>query len=214
MVRTGALELTRSRGHLILGETPRGRSPQWVVHRYIPRSSDAKAVELVRRGDRSMRQVAAGLGIPDQTLHNWIKAEDKAKARATDPMRSLSPNESELKTPAQGELRAETGPGDPPQGVGFFRQGDEPLNRFRFVSAHRDQYPVKALCRVAKVSRSDYYVWASRPPSERCIDDAYLTDTIRDIYQRSRSTYGAPRIHGQLCRIGTRVGRKRVAPHG
>jgi transposase InsO family protein len=39
----------------------------------------------------------------------------------------------------------------------------------------------------------------------------YLTETIRGIYQRSRSTYGAPRVHGQLCRIGTRVGRKRVA---
>ena len=50
---------------------------------------------------------------------------------------------------------------DPPQGVSFFRQGDEPLNRFRFVSAHRDQYPVTALCRVTKVSRSGYYAWAA-----------------------------------------------------
>ena len=64
---------------------------------------------------------------------------------------------------------------------------------------------------MARVSRSGYYAWASRPPSDRYVDDAYLTEVIRDIYQRSRSTYGAPRIHGQLCRIGTRVGRKRVA---
>lgn len=64
---------------------------------------------------------------------------------------------------------------------------------------------------MARVSRSGYYAWSSRPPSQRCIDDGYLTDTIRHIYQRSRSTYGAPRVHGQLCRIGTRVGRKRVA---
>jgi len=32
-----------------------------------------------------MRQVAAGLGIPDHTLNNWIKAEDRAKVRAADP---------------------------------------------------------------------------------------------------------------------------------
>jgi putative transposase len=70
---------------------------------------------------------------------------------------------------------------------------------------------VTALCRVAKVSRSGYYAWASRPPSPRCIEDASLTEAIREIYQRSRSTYGAPRIHDQLCRSGTRVGRKRVA---
>jgi transposase InsO family protein len=64
---------------------------------------------------------------------------------------------------------------------------------------------------VAKVSRSGYYAWAIRGPSPRTLDDAYLSDTIRDIYKRSRCTYGAPRVHGQLCRIGTRVGRKRVA---
>ena len=67
------------------------------------------------------------------------------------------------------------------------------------------------MCRVTKVSRSGYYAWANQPPSPRCLEDAYLTDAIREIHQRSRRTYGAPRIHGQLCRLGTRVGRKRVA---
>jgi putative transposase len=64
---------------------------------------------------------------------------------------------------------------------------------------------------VARVSRSGYYAWASRAPSSHCVDDAYLADTIREIYRRSRCTYGAPRVHGQLSRAGTRVGRKRVA---
>ena len=54
-----------------------------------PEEFRREAVELVRRGDRSMRQVAAGLGIPDQTLHNWIKAEDKSEARAARPQRAL-----------------------------------------------------------------------------------------------------------------------------
>ena len=40
-----------------------------------------KPCELARQGDRSIRQVAAGLGIPCQTLCNWLKAEDKARAR-------------------------------------------------------------------------------------------------------------------------------------
>jgi transposase len=64
-----------------------------------PEEFRREACELVRRGDRSMRQVAAGLGIPDQTLHNWTKAEDKAKARAADP-HALSETElAELKRP-------------------------------------------------------------------------------------------------------------------
>jgi transposase len=44
-----------------------------------------EACELARRGDRSIRQVAAGLGIPDQKLCNWLEAEDKAKVRGQDP---------------------------------------------------------------------------------------------------------------------------------
>ena len=87
MAKNGVLlELTRSRGHLILGETPEDRSPQWVVHRFIPRSSGWEACELVpSRSWLLIRQVAAGLGIPDQTLCNWLKAEEKAKARGQDP---------------------------------------------------------------------------------------------------------------------------------
>jgi putative transposase len=67
------------------------------------------------------------------------------------------------------------------------------------------------LCRATKVSRSGYYAWTNQPPSPRCVEDVYLTNTIREIHRRSRRTYGAPRIHGQLFRLGTRVGRKRVA---
>ena len=50
-----------------------------------PEEFRREACELVRRGDRSMRQVAAGLGIPDHTLNNWVKAEARAKAQAADP---------------------------------------------------------------------------------------------------------------------------------
>ena len=62
-----------------------------------PEEFRREACELARRGDRSIRQVAAGLGIPDQTLCNWLKAEDKAKARGQDP-EALSETElAELK---------------------------------------------------------------------------------------------------------------------
>jgi transposase len=44
-----------------------------------------------------MRQVAASLGIPDQTLWNWMKAEDRAKARAKDPSALSETELAELK---------------------------------------------------------------------------------------------------------------------
>jgi putative transposase len=81
---------------------------------------------------------------------------------------------------------------------------------FRFVSSHEVSYPVNKLCALAEVSRSGYYDW-SRGPSQRAVADAYLEDAIRQIHHRSRGTYGAPRIEGQLRRVGICVGRKRVA---
>lgn len=62
-----------------------------------PEEFRREACELVRRGDRSMRQVAAGLGIPDHTLNNWMKAEDRAKVRAADPDALTETELAELK---------------------------------------------------------------------------------------------------------------------
>lgn len=85
------------------------------------------------------------------------------------------------------------------------------MTGFRFVSSHEDTYPVNKLCELVGVSRSGYYEWAERGPSRRTVDDAYLEDTIRQIHHRSRRTYGAPRVEGQLRHLGVCVGRKRVA---
>lgn len=85
------------------------------------------------------------------------------------------------------------------------------MNRFRFVHDHRSEYPVKRLCQLVEVSRSGYYDWAERPLSDHDLDDAYLASVIHEIFERSRGTYGAPRVQGQLRRRGHRHGTKRVA---
>ena len=85
------------------------------------------------------------------------------------------------------------------------------MSRFRFVDDHADTYPVKRLCDAVDVSRSGFYAWRRRPPSPRAVADVELLAAIRTIHVDSRRTYGAPRVHGQLARHGTRVGRKRVA---
>ena len=56
-----------------------------------------------------------------------------------------------------------------------------------------------------------FYAWLNHTPSARDLADAALPEQIRDIYQRSRRTYGMPRVHGQLQRRGVRVGKHRVA---
>jgi HTH-like domain len=71
--------------------------------------------------------------------------------------------------------------------------------------------PVSLLCELFEVSRSGYYEWATRAPSDRDLQDAWLTEKIREIHAENRGVYGAPRIHAELrMGHGTRVGRKRV----
>ena len=53
-----------------------------------------EAVELVRRSDRSLIEVARDLGISDSTLSNWVRADRDGRARAADP-EGLSESERE-----------------------------------------------------------------------------------------------------------------------
>jgi len=67
------------------------------------------------------------------------------------------------------------------------------------------------MCRVLGVSASGYYARLKRPPSAQARADAELSVRIAAIHQRSRATYGVPRIHAELAAEGIHVGRKRVA---
>ena len=61
------------------------------------------------------------------------------------------------------------------------------------------------------MSRSGYYEWATRAPSDRALTDAWLLERIREIHAANRKVYGAPRVHAELrLAHGIQVGRKRV----
>jgi putative transposase len=82
---------------------------------------------------------------------------------------------------------------------------------FKLIDAEKANYPISLLCRVLGVSRSGYYGWKDRPPSERDKENAALTAKIREIHDRSRGIYGYPRVHAELRALGVRCSRKRVA---
>lgn len=85
------------------------------------------------------------------------------------------------------------------------------MSCYRLIDAEKANYPVSALCRVLGVSRSGYYDYTDRPPSRRFQQDESLASKIHEIHQRSRETYGSPRVHAELRSIGMRCSRKRVA---
>jgi len=70
---------------------------------------------------------------------------------------------------------------------------------------------VATMCRALGVSPAGYYAFRQRPPSARAQRDAELSERIRAIHERSRGTYGVPRIHVELAEANIHVGRKRVA---
>lgn len=78
------------------------------------------------------------------------------------------------------------------------------------MTANQALYPIEMMARVLGVSRSGFYAWRDRKPSRRAQADAVLTEKIGAFHNRSKMTYGAPRIHADLLDEGIRVGRKRV----
>jgi putative transposase len=80
-----------------------------------------------------------------------------------------------------------------------------------YRSKERANYPVAVLCRMLELSKIGYYAWRSRPPSKRSREDYALTQKIREVHRRSGETYGSPRVHAELCALGVRCSRRRVA---
>ena len=83
--------------------------------------------------------------------------------------------------------------------------------KYAFMAAHEQEFALKRMCRVLRVSRSGYYAWKQRPPSKRERANLELLAQIRAAYQLSRKTYGSPRVHAYLRRTGVLCGRNRVA---
>lgn len=67
------------------------------------------------------------------------------------------------------------------------------------------------MCTVLKVSKSSYYHWLHCKPGRRIQENQVLSIYIKHIYDKSRKTYGSPRITKALSDVGIQVSRPRVA---
>ena len=83
--------------------------------------------------------------------------------------------------------------------------------KYKFIDTYRSKFEVGKMCRALRVSRSGYYAWRNKPESDREKENEKLVAEIRDIHERSRHTYGSPRVHAELRDKGYRTGRNRVA---
>jgi transposase InsO family protein len=69
---------------------------------------------------------------------------------------------------------------------------------------------VKYLCEALGVSRSGYYDWCKRQPSNHAVTDAELKVHIQRIHKENEGAYGSPRIFKALRKQGIHIGKKRV----
>jgi len=83
--------------------------------------------------------------------------------------------------------------------------------RFQFIDDHRDEFPVSRMCKVLDVSRSGYYAWRGRPPSEREMENEKLYKKIKAVYDEGEGVYGSPRIYDRLDKQGVVCSENRVA---
>ncbi|MGW7386354.1 IS3 family transposase [Streptomyces sp. NPDC054794] len=84
---------------------------------------------------------------------------------------------------------------------------------YAFIEAEKTTHGVAFLCRLLNVARSSFYAWqaAAKGRAARKAADEALAHEITVIHVASRHTYGVPRVHAELRRLGRAVNRKRVA---
>lgn len=83
--------------------------------------------------------------------------------------------------------------------------------KFSFIDAGKTEIPVAKLCKFLGVSRAGFYAWRGREESKHAQEDRRLAVLVREAHERSRKTYGSPRVHAELAASDEHVSRKRIA---
>lgn len=78
------------------------------------------------------------------------------------------------------------------------------------MQAHREEFRVRAMCRVLRVNRAGDYAWLKSPKSERAKEDERLLGLIKRQWLASGSVYGHRKITKDLRDLAERCSRHRV----
>lgn len=81
----------------------------------------------------------------------------------------------------------------------------------RFIVEDKSRLPVRRKCHLAEMPRSTFYASKDRPESRRERRDRCLLMWSKDVFERSRHTYGSWRIYAELHKRGIRCSVNRIA---
>jgi len=78
------------------------------------------------------------------------------------------------------------------------------------MKAMRFKYGVGVMCGILQVSKSGYYQWLNRRPSQRVLEEGRLEVEIKAAHKRTRETCGPERLQQELKEQGVKVGICRI----
>lgn len=80
-----------------------------------------------------------------------------------------------------------------------------------FIKENRKQYPLALVCKVLQVSQSGYHKWLKNKVSLRAKENQRILEIIKFHHNKSKATYGLPRIYAAIRKEGVIVNKKRIA---
>lgn len=82
--------------------------------------------------------------------------------------------------------------------------------KYAYIQTESTCHSVATLCRVLAVSRSGFYAWRCRRPSQRVQSNQQLLSAVKTVHADVMESYGSPRMHAELKARGHSTGRGRV----
>ncbi|WP_265297905.1 IS3 family transposase [Verminephrobacter eiseniae] len=161
-------------------------------------------------GGQSIAAAARTLGVVEQTLFNWVKADRLGKLTGADS-KAVSVEQMEI-----SRLRAELARVKMERDIlgksdGVLREGAE--LKYAFIHRNRQAWPISVQCRVLQASITGYhehFVRRASAAQRRHLSDDALLVHIEVIHAETRGGYGWPRTWKELLARGIRVGKERV----
>ena len=74
--------------------------------------------------------------------------------------------------------------------------------RYAWINLHKGSWPVSRMCRALKVSRSGFYSWKKRDPSDRDKRRNRLDKLVREFHSVSHGVYGYRKVHRDIVDSG------------
>ncbi len=176
--------------------------------RATPLSSAARFSTYSRRAEASpvLRTIS---NVNDQTIYNW-RGQDRVDRGLQAGLTTA--DTAELAAAKKRIAELETELAIAARAVDLLKEETIPKAGTPAVEViAAENRPVQVACRILGVSESVFYEQRQRPPSERAIRHAMLTDLITQVHAESHGTYGILRVHAELTMgRGVEVGHDQV----